>query len=99
MRGKDEDSEDQIKSKPSPYSREEVKKEGLRSSSARRLKPSASGKNLRERSGSRGRPTGMPMAKPPRASPMKAGFDPYSEMSKNELIQIIESQKKEIGHL
>lgn len=69
---------------------EEVKKEGLRSSSARRLKPSASGRNLRERSGSaRGRPN-ITGAKPPKASPMKSGQkDAYAEISKNELIQII----------
>ena len=38
--------------------------------------------------------------KPPKASPMKiAGENKDNEMSKNEMLQIIESQKKEIGHL
>jgi len=37
------------------------------------------------------------VAKPPRASPMKGGSS--DEMSKNELKQIIENQRREISHL
>jgi hypothetical protein len=77
---------------------------GLRSSSARSLRPSNSGKKLREQSASRSKIKEVTnlSSKPPRGSqmkPPKGVSDAYKEMSKNEMIQIIESYKKEIGHL
>ena len=59
---------------------------GLRSSSARKLMPSGSGKiTIRDRSGSAKRI--LASSKPPKASPMKiVGTDAKSEMSKNEML-------------
>ena len=85
---------------------EEVK--GNRLNSARKLRP-ASGKGPRERSGSARRSMAS-MAKPPKATPgkdsSKAGKSKHknsdhitAEMSKQEMLQIIDNQRKEIRNL
>ena len=87
------DMDDILKDNSTPRNIEEKKTskptEGLRSSSARKLRTSASGANLRERSNSGRRILASSAMKPPKASPMKTAGMPDSknnEMSKNEMV-------------